>query len=236
MGTDNKTKKVANVAKEKDETKNVKMVEVSKNTQKVEKENVDVDALIAESVAKAVANISKKYEGEIEKIKSESKPSKKSANRVPDDTEIILKSNVEGKFIVSEKKGKSPIFAVIGFGDEVVFTYGELRGYFNNSGKIFLEKGKLIIEEVLSDDYGIKDIVKSSKIRKLYEGDYNITNIPEMLEQGIDVLRKFLEESPQAAEAILESAYSVYKDGNLNDYSIIEYLRSGFENRYLFTQ
>lgn len=188
---------------------------------------LDLQAIIAQAVASALAENDKKHEAEISDIK------KKYATK-KDDIKIEIKNNTFGAFVLTAKKGRaSSIFANLQPQGTTLLTYQELREY-NSVCSHFLQSGELVINDVFSEDTTVKDVANSIGIISLYDGDEKISDVEDILNKEYSVFVNFVETNPKTFGVLLAHAYELFKKGKFNFADKQNYFRMNDGNMDLF--
>ena len=209
----------------------------------IKAQEIDIEALIK----KVTDEVSGKYEDTIkdlknkieekEEVKTEvATPNKKKHKFIPDNTKIRLKSNVEGKFIYMEDRGKTRVFLEIDdYGLSTDISYEELRII----KPLIFKTGKLAVEDVLSgEDIELEDLLKDVRFDSFYLDENKVSpiDIENILsnETNISIFEKKVSNTPDMLETLLEVAYVLYRRGQFNDNAKMNYLRQTFNNPNLF--
>jgi hypothetical protein len=157
---------------------------------------------------------------------------------IPDHTKVRIKSNIEGKFLYRDDRGKTKVFIELNnYGDEALLDYDELKVLHFASGG-YLRKGMLAIIDVISDsDITINDVIIDLRLDKQYN-DPLITpiNLDILFTDTIDfkTFEQFLVTHKEMAETCLIVSYVLYKQGLFNDNGKMAFLRQSFNNQNLY--
>ena len=244
-GTSSQTSKTSTTSTKTNSTK-PKTEEVKKQDV-VETKEIDVKSLIAQVTDEVSNKVKNEYEGILNELKlqlenkdkeiTEAKQTKKKYKFIPDNTKIRIKSNVDGMFIYSEDRGKVKVFVEIKNHQEtVVLNYDELRVL---STKPYFKRGTLAIIDVYSDgDIELEDLLKDLRLDNIYldESKVDPMDLETLFTNEVSVkdFEKKIKNSSDMAEAILDTAYVLYKQGTFNDNAKMNYLRQIFRNTELF--
>ncbi len=216
---------------------------------------IDIQKLIEESVSKALIEQSKKYQEEISILKKQFQEETKTLINIeteikdddnefvliPDNTKIEIRTNLAGKTLLVENRGKTNVFiAMNGYGETARLSYDELcalmgksnytfksgsvaiTGIFSDNNKITLKK--LIEDRNLVDTYLNKDKISPINVEDLF-------NDKKVSEREFE---KLVNNTPDLADTILEVAYVLYRRGLFNNNSKMNYLRQIFKKPNLF--
>lgn len=134
--------------------------------------------------------------------KEETTTKRRKRKLVDNDVEVVVINNAKGMFVYESKNGDLSI-ELSNFGETEYVTYGELRKL-----KPFLANGQLVISEVNDDDTTIMDVVRGSRLTKLYDDILGtvLGYDPEEFD-NVDLI-----ESTDIEEAVLESDEDEFAD------------------------
>jgi DUF2075 family protein len=198
----------------------------------------DLSELIKKITAEVTADLEKKYKDKIKEIEN-IKPKAKKYKYIPDSTKVRIQSNIGGIFVFQEDRGKVRVFVQLdGHGDTAVISYEELRAMHAIKPN-FLKSGKLAITDVYSNEgIELEDVLVDLRVDNLYldEKSINPKNIVDIFSDEVapNDFEKLLNNTPEIAETVLENAYILYRRGQFNDNSKMNYLRQIFNNTELF--
>lgn len=199
-------------------------------------EVIDVKKLIEEALLKQQKEFDKKFKklesenAELEKKAIEIKPKKKST-LIPKDVEVVVKSNIDGKFGYSiDKGGVNFSLELSDYDDDDTITMKELKSL--NSKTKFLKNGRIAIMDVLGSEYTVEDVLRSVHLVKLYNHDEKATpnELNELFSDEVNY-REFarkIDNSTEIASTILEVAMILYKSGELKDRQKIDFIKQKF--------
>ena len=214
----------------------------------------NVEKLVQESIAKAIAEMQKKFDEEkaqlqqeLEKTKSsmvaepvvaeKDIPKDRRTVRLPSDLRIEVRSNVGGKFVLAEPKGKNPFYYIIdGYGQSIEMTYEELRAYWGANHKYF-DDGTLTLVDVIHDEYDLDDLIGVLRIDKLYKSGLPMQDLELLFDKECEYeeFTKLFSENKKVAGTILDVAVNMYKQGRLRDMSKANFLKQKFGLSSLFS-
>lgn len=168
-----------------------------------------------------------------------SAPTKNKFKFIPDNTKVRIQSNIGGKFIFGEDRGKVRVFFQIdGFGESAVVSYEELR-IFVSSKPTFVKKGHIAIVDVYSDaDITLEDVINDLRLEKIYFSEDKINPILiESLFSEETSEKEFenkLNNSMDMAETVMEAGHVLYRRGLFNNNSKMNSIRQIFRKPNLF--
>ena len=151
---------------------------------------------------------------------------KKLNRRVDPDTEIIVMNNVKGSFFY-RSQGDGLVLDLDHFGDEEYVTFGDLKKMMKRK-RVILEKLKLIIVDVDSEEYTVDDVVAALRLTDTYnelksitDGEIGATGIEEFIlnSESEDLERLMASKKSKLKNTILETAVELYRKGRLSDYN-----------------
>jgi len=216
-----------------------------------EKNNQDINVkdLIKQVTEQVTKEIEIKYETKIKKLEqsltnkeNEIKniiTAKKKYKFIPDYTKIRIQSNIDGKFLFTEDRGKVRVFIQLdNFEDSAVLSYEELRTFYSSKPN-FIRKGQIAITAVYSDeDIDIEDVLKDLRLEGIYMNNDKIDprNIKDLLTSKVNEkeFMNLINNTPEIAETVVEIAYILYRKGQFNDNVKMNFLRQIFKNQNLF--
>ena len=216
-----------------------------------EKNNQDINVqdLIKQVTEQVTKEIEIKYETKIKKLEqsltnkeNEIKniiTAKKKYKFIPDYTKIRIQSNIDGKFLFTEDRGKVRVFIQLdNFEDSAVLSYEELRTFYSSKPN-FIRKGQIAITAVYSDeDIDIEDVLKDLRLEGIYMNNDKIDprNIKDLLTSKVNEkeFMNLINNTPEIAETVVEIAYILYRKGQFNDNVKMNFLRQIFRNQNLF--
>lgn len=212
-------------------------------------QDIDIQLLIKQVTEQVTKDIESKYENKIKELEKsldnknneikEITNSKKKYKFIPDHTKIRIQSNVDGKFLFTEDRGKIRVFIQLdNFEDSAVISYEELRTFYSSRPN-FIRRGQIAITDVYSDeDIDIEDILKDMRLENIYMNENKIDprNIKDLLTDNITEkdFMSFINNTPEMAETVVEIAYILYRKGQFNDNAKMNFLRQIFRNQNLF--
>ncbi len=216
-----------------------------------QKQEIDIQALIKQVTEEVTKQIEDKYENKINELKQslDNKTieleqvtitnTKKKYKFIPDNTKIRIQSNVDGKFIFTEDRGKIRVFVQLdNFEDSAVISYEELRTMYSSKPN-FIKKGQIAITDVYSDeDIEIEDILKDLRLDNIYDCKNKIDPryIRDLLTDKVNEkdFMSLINNTPEMAETVVEIAYILYRQGLFNDNAKMNFLRQIYRNQNLF--
>ena len=177
---------------------------------------------------------------EIKVVKSNSKLNIRNRKFVPDDARIRIESNVGGDFIIADTIGKTYRIKLNGYGYTATISFKELKSFHGNH-QSFLNTGKLIITDVISDaDVNLDDVIEDFDLQRIYHNEDMIRpfEIEHYLSNSVSIeeFNKKLEKSNDALETIIEVAVILFKRGQFSDNSKMNKLREITRMPELFTK
>jgi len=183
----------------------------------------------------------KELEKQLKGFQDKAKKQKKNGYiNVPNDTLVILKSNVEGVFIINEQKGANPLFAKLPeYSYTINMTYKEVSMLVSSRNKFFT-KGRIAVVEIISpdDDVSYEDVIKALRLDAIYldENKVNPAKIEDIFDKkcSTDKFRKLVENTPEMHDTVLEVAGKLFKDGKFNDNEKMNVIRQIYRNIHLF--
>lgn len=147
------------------------------------------------------------------------------ANRIDKDVEVTIVNNTQGSFGYNFK---DTLIELESFGDEDYLTFGELKTMMSSKHKNILKKLMLLITDIDSEEYTVDDVINQLKLDGSYKSLREIIeNIDEnshssiidfIQESKTEDFEKALEDK-NLSKVLVESATSLYKDGELSDYT-----------------
>jgi hypothetical protein len=200
------------------------------------------DPQIAKIIQKIIDDKFQELQSENENLKKEIttfKTKKSTYKFVPNNTKVKIKSNIDGKFIFMDKKGKINVYVTLrGYGDVADLDYDEVRVLNTDRGDYF-KRGILSVEEVMSEDENItsEDIYRDLRIDKLYKNKFNPTNFEDLFKDDVTykVFEKYLLDNKEVAETILIISSILYKQGRFNDNAKMSFFKRNFRNQNLYS-
>lgn len=161
--------------------------------------------------------------------------------KVPSDLIIELTSNINGGMSFTDKKSKTNAYISFrGIGDTDTCTYEEIKTMLKQKPKL-LERAYIVITDVSSiedDKFTIDDLLNnlSQNLYNIYHGSVN----PQFLDRFLTnskyetFVTKLNNCNKDLIEVILEKAVCMYKLGEFNDATKMNYLQSMFPNIKMF--
>lgn len=216
-----------------------------------QKQEIDIQALIKQVTEEVTKQIEDKYENKINELKQslDNKTieleqvtitnTKKKYKFIPDNTKVRIQSNVDGKFLFTEDRGKIRVFVQLdNFEDSAVISYEELRTMYSSKPS-FIKKGQIAITDVYSDeDIEIEDILKDLRLDNIYDCKNKIDPryIRDLLTDKVNEkdFMSLINNTPEMAETVVEIAYILYRQGLFNDNAKMNFLRQIYRNQNLF--
>jgi len=220
------------------------------NEKQNEEQNIDVQALIKQVTKEVTKQIENKYENKISELKQSldnktielkqvASTTKKKYKFIPDNTKVRVQSNVDGKFLFTEDRGKIRVFIQLDdFEDSAVISYEELRTFYSAKPS-FIKKGQIAITDVYSDeDIEIEDILKDLRVDNIYDCENKIDprHLKDLLTNKVNEkdFMSLINNTPEMAETVVEIAYILYRKGQFNDNAKMNFLRQIYRNQNLF--
>lgn len=212
---------------------------------------IDIQALIKQVTEEVTKQVEDKYENKINELKQslDNKTieleqvtitnTKKKYKFIPDNTKVRIQSNVDGKFLFTEDRGKIRVFVQLdNFEDSAVISYEELRTMYSSKPS-FIKKGQIAITDVYSDeDIEIEDILKDLRLDNIYDCKNKIDPryIRDLLTDKVNEkdFMSLINNTPEMAETVVEIAYILYRQGLFNDNAKMNFLRQIYRNQNLF--
>jgi len=216
-----------------------------------QKQEIDIQALIKQVTEEVTKQVENKYENKINELKQslDNKTieleqvtitnTKKKYKFIPDNTKVRIQSNVDGKFIFTEDRGKIRVFVQLdNFEDSAVISYEELRTMYSSKPSL-IKKGQIAIIDVYSDeDIEIEDILKDLRLDNIYDCKNKIDPryIRDLLTDKVNEkdFMSLINNTPEMAETVVEIAYILYRQGLFNDNAKMNFLRQIYRNQNLF--
>lgn len=217
-----------------------------------QKQEIDIQALIKQVTEEVTKQVESKYENTIKELKKSLKDknaeleqvvttsvNKKKYKFIPDNTKVRIQSNVDGKFLFTEDRGKIRVFVQLdNFEDSAVISYEELRTMYSSKPS-FIKKGQIAITDVYSDeDIEIEDILKDLRLDNIYDCENKIDPryIRDLLTDKVNEkdFMSLINNTPEMAETVVEIAYILYRQGLFNDNAKMNFLRQIYRNQNLF--
>lgn len=215
-------------------------------------QEIDVQALIKQVTEEVTKQVESKYENKIKELEESLinktvelqtvttvLTEKKKYKFIPDHTKIRVQSNIDGKFLFTEDRGKIRVFIQLdNFEDSAVISYEELRTFYSSRPN-FIRKGQIAITDVYSDeDIEIEDVLKDLRIDNIYDCDDKIDPryLKDLLTDKINEkdFMSLINNTPEMGETVVEVAYILYRKGLFNDNAKMNFLRQIFRNQNLF--
>lgn len=216
-----------------------------------QKQEIDIQALIKQVTEEVTKQVEDKYGNKINELKQslDNKTieleqvtitnTKKKYKFIPDNTKVRIQSNVDGKFLFTEDRGKIRVFVQLdNFEDSAVISYEELRTMYSSKPS-FIKKGQIAITDVYSDeDIEIEDILKDLRLDNIYDCKNKIDPryIRDLLTDKVNEkdFMSLINNTPEMAETVVEIAYILYRQGLFNDNAKMNFLRQIYRNQNLF--
>ncbi|WP_144472827.1 hypothetical protein [Bacillus pumilus] len=132
------------------------------------------------------------------------KPKRRKRVNVDRNTEVIVVNNESGRFIYNNQRMQTAL-DMENHGDEEYVTVGDLRVILNSSRKV-LEGFKILITEVVGDEYELEDILVYLGLDKVYESYFSLS--PEWKRgqvESSDIKEFILKSNNKKFKAILET-------------------------------
>lgn len=189
-----------------------------------------------------IEKIKKEYEDKIKDLEKslKDKTMAKKYKYIPDHTKVRIESNVDGKFLFTEDRGKVRVFIQLdNFGDSAVVSYEELRTFYSSKPS-FIRRGQIAITDVYSgEDIELEDVLKDLRLEKIYSSNKNTIDpryLKDLLTEKVSEkeFQKLINNTPAMAETVVEVAYIHYRKGLFNDNAKMNFLRQIFRNQNLF--
>lgn len=159
---------------------------------------------------------------------------------IPEEAKLELRTNVSGKFILREDRGKANIFIPFaGYRSTARISFGELRLVFGAKPDFFT-KGKLAITRIYCENKSItlEDVYRDMGLENLYlEKDrVNPVNIETIFSDKITEreFEQLVNNSRDMSEVILEVANVLYRKGTFHNSTKQAYLKAVYHNQNLF--
>jgi hypothetical protein len=159
---------------------------------------------------------------------------------IPDETQVEIRSNVCGKFILREDRGKANIFKPFAkYRDTARLSYEDLCLVYGAKPEFF-RKGKLAIIKVFSDNKKItlEHIYKDMGLEEIYlnKDRVNPVTIEEIFSDKVSEreFEKLITNSSDMSELILEVAIQLYRTARFNNSTKQAFLKQVFGNPNLF--
>lgn len=225
----------------------------SKHKRELNSFKKEIDKSIAEKISQVVISqqeemdkITAEKDAEILKLQEKQvhdviPSSNSSTEYIPLDLQVNVRSNVDGKYILSENKGSINYFIPFGdYGDTTTLTYKELKSLSAFKPRN-VRDGMIAITGAYTPDgqgYDIDKVLKDLRIYDMYndpnrvsplEIDYILSNKCDLAE-----FRTKLSNSAGVGQIILEVASRMKKRGRFNDVRKIEIFRELFGDSTLF--
>jgi hypothetical protein len=159
--------------------------------------------------------------------------------KIPNDLVIELTSNLNGGVSFIDKKSKTNAYISFrGIDDTDSCNFAEIKTMLKQSPRL-LEKAYIVITDVSSledTNFKIEDLLYHLNLEELYNGSVNPREIGKFLTSTkyktfVDKISKC---DPNLMDVILERAVYMYKQGQFNDATKMNYLQSMFSNMKLF--
>ncbi|MFA7157175.1 MAG: hypothetical protein WC123_05740 [Bacilli bacterium] len=224
--------------------------------QEVKTPEIDVKALIAQTVQEVSDKLKIEYESKISELENkllkaneelievvkleDKKPVKPKYKYIPDNTKIRLKSNIGGLFTFNEDRGKvRSFFQIDNFGQGTTISFEELN-LFLSSKPTFIKKGMIAIVDAYSDsDIEVEDVIKDLRLEDLYfnESKINPMKIEDLFDDNITSEKEFelkLNNTMEMAETVMEAGYILYRRGLFTNNTKMNTIRQIFRKPNLF--
>jgi hypothetical protein len=163
----------------------------------------------------------------------------KNRKKVPNDLIVELTSNLNGGMSFADKKSKTNAYISFrGIDDTDSCSFIEIKTMLKQSPKL-LEKAYMVITDVSSLEdptFKIEDLLFHLNLEELYGGSINPREIDKFLTSTKydNFVNKINNCNKNLMEVILERAVYMYKQGQFNDATKINYLQSMFPNMKMF--
>ncbi len=163
----------------------------------------------------------------------------KSRKKIPSDLVIELTSNLNGGMSFSDKKNKTHTYISFrGIDDTDDCSYSDIKALQKQSPKM-LDRAYMVITDVSSFEdttFKVDDLIYNLNLEELYKGTIDPRDIGKFLTSTkYDVfVNKISKSNGDLMDVILERAVYMYKQGQFNDATKMNYLQSLFPNMKLF--
>jgi hypothetical protein len=163
----------------------------------------------------------------------------KSRKKIPNDLVIELNSNLNGGMTFSDKKNKTNTYISFrGIDDTDDCNYSDIKALQKQSPKM-LEKAYMVITDVSSFEdttFKVEDLVYNLNLDELYNGGIDPRDIGKFLisTKYDTFVEKINKNKDNLMEVILERAVYMYKQGQFNDATKMNYLQSLYPSLKLF--
>lgn len=193
---------------------------------------------IKEELEKTIS-LKEEKETELKELQEDFKVRRKGRVKIPNDLEIVVKSNVDGGFTFSNTKGRVNVYIKLNDTfDEDILTYEELRAFNNATNSNWLRNGQIAIVDVEDDEITVDDVIKGLRLEKIYNNEKSVapSEIAEIFTDKVDAKRfdEILLNSPHLSEAIIQVGLVMKKNGVFNDNAKISLLKQRSRNPILF--
>ena len=163
----------------------------------------------------------------------------KTRKKIPTDLVIELTSNLNGGMTFADKKSKTNTYISFrGIDDTDDCSYEDIKALQKQSPKM-LEKAYVVITDVSSYEdatFKIDDLIYNLNLDELYSGSINPRNIGKFLTgtKYETFVEKINSCNGDLMDVILERAVYMYKKGQFNDATKMNYLQSLFPSMKMF--
>ena len=243
-----------------------KTTTTKKKESKVKEENkneeVDIQNIIAKVVAEELAKqelkLKSEFDNKLKQIEKEkihdtsnsgllekedvlnrSKIKGKLGKFVPDEARVRIEFNMTGKFVFADRRGSNYFAELNGYRDSITVSFRDLKN-FHGKNPAFLNRGKIIITDVLSDaEIDVWDVIEDLGLKRLYTNDDIIKpfEIEDYLsdKMPMDDFSQKLQNSTQYLEVIVEVAMILFKRGQFLNNDKMNKFREILRKPQLFT-
>lgn len=170
------------------------------------------------------------------KKSNEEKPKRRKRVNVDRNTEVIVVNNEPGRFIYNNQRMQTAL-DMENHGDEEYVTVGDLRVILNSSRKV-LEGFKILITDVVNEEYELEDVLVYLGLDKVYESYFSLS--PEWKHGQVDSsdIKEFILKSnskkfkailetvdAKLRNKIVETSIVLFKLGEFADYQKMQSIR-----------
>jgi hypothetical protein len=163
----------------------------------------------------------------------------KNRKKIPNDLVIELTSNLNGGISFADKKSKTNAYISFrGIDDTDSCTFTEIKTMLKQSPKL-LEKAYIVITDVNSiedNEFTVNDLLYHLNLKELYDGSIDPRELDKFLTSTKyeTFVNKIKSCDQNLLDIILERAVYMYKQGQFNDATKMNYLQSMFPSMKMF--
>lgn len=169
-------------------------------------------------------------------ITEKPKPQRRKRVNVDGNTELVLVNNNFGAYYYEHPR-MTTVIDMEKYGDETYVTVADLRVIVNSSRKV-LEGFKLLITEVVDENYELVDVISYLGLDKAYAEYFTMNPKDRQDTVSLDDISEFIKKAPvskfesvleevdeKLVLKIIETAVAMFKIGEFGDYRKMQIMR-----------